>query len=145
MPESGKSILQEALGTSRVCGQSKHTSRFKYFVPPTPNEELIRMRREMSELKSLVMKAFGGNGSINVGDANIESPSVERVEENLKDKVVDDEEMANVEEHVNEAVSLALFIIFFIYKAKYFGIKILIYIRDLLRTRRCWRSSEDRS
>ena len=86
MPESGKSILQEALGTSRVCGQSKHTSRFKYFVPPTPNEELIRMRREMSELKSLVMKAFGGNGSINVRDANIESPRVERVEENLNDK-----------------------------------------------------------
>ena len=67
----------------------------------------------MSELKSLVMKAFGGNGSINVGDANIESPSVERVEENLKDKVVDDEEMANVEEHVNDAVSLGMFIIFF--------------------------------
>ena len=87
MPESGKSILQEALGTSRVCGQSKHTSCFKYFVPPTPNEELIRMRREMSELKSLV---------------------------NLKDKVVDDEEMANVEEHVNDAVSLGMFIIFFL-------------------------------
>ena len=63
----------------------------------------------MNELKSLVMKAFGGDGSINVGDASIESSSVERVEENLKDKVVDDEEMANVEEHVNEAVSLGMF------------------------------------
>ena len=114
MPESGKSILQEALGTSRVCGQSKHTSRFKYFVPPTPNEEVIKMRREMSELKSLVKKAFGENGSINVGDANVESSSVERVEENLNEKVVDDEEMANVEEHVNEAVSLGMFIFFYL-------------------------------
>ena len=64
----------------------------------------MKMRREMSELKSLVMKAFGWNGSINV-----ESPSVEQVEENLNVKVVDDKEMANVEEHVNEAVSLGMF------------------------------------
>ena len=30
------------------------------------------------------------------------------MEENLNEKVVDDEEMANVEEHVNEAVSLGI-------------------------------------
>ena len=87
----------------------------------------MKMRREMSELKSLVMKAFGGNGSINVGDANVESPSVERVEENLNAKVVDDKEMTNVEEHVNEAVSLGMFNFFFIYLLIKINVLVLSY------------------
>lgn len=89
-----------------VCGQSKHVAkRFKYFVPPTPNEELNKMRLEMRlelmEFKNDILKAVNGRGGTSVGEA-----SVDLVEDNINASGVNIEEKTKIQEVVEEVVSL---------------------------------------
>jgi len=76
------SVLQDALGTKehsgRVRGQSKYSSSCNSVSRPSnSNDEVTKLRREMCELKTFIMKALTQNG-LSLKDANDELPSVLR-------------------------------------------------------------------
>ena len=98
--ESMGSVLQDALGTKehsgRVRGQSKYSSSCNSVSRPSNStDEVTKLRREMCELKTFIMKALTQNG-LSLKDANDELPSVLRpTNEDVEyENIVDGEEMA---------------------------------------------------
>ena len=90
--ESMESVLQSKEHPGRVSGQSKYSSSCNSVSRRSnSSDEVTKLRREMCELKSFIMKALTQNG-LSLKDANDELPSVLRPT-NEEENIGVDEEM----------------------------------------------------